>query len=65
MIENVYVMYPPTSSIYELVASYTYAGRNLIMISPLPVAAAPPAPFIAYEPAPIIGESPTRLQKLC
>lgn len=33
------------------------------MMSPFPVAAAPPTELSAYAPAPAIGESPTRLQK--
>ena len=36
-------------------------GRNLIIKSPSPVAAAAPASLSAYAPEPIIGESPTRL----
>ena len=31
------------------------------MMSPSPVAAAPPPLLLAYDPAPITGESPTRL----
>lgn len=41
----------------------TYDGRNLIMMSPSPVAAAPPISFCAQDPAPTIGESPTRLHR--
>lgn len=40
----------------------TNLGKNRIMVSPSPVAAAPPAVLSAYDPAPAIGESPTRLQ---
>lgn len=39
-----------------------YLGRKRIMMSPSPVAAAPPAVLSAYAPAPATGESPTRLQ---
>lgn len=33
------------------------------MVSPSPVAAAPPTELSAYAPAPTIGESPTRLEE--
>lgn len=38
-----------------------YLGKNLIMTSPSPVAAAPPTSLSTYAPEPAIGESPTRL----
>ena len=38
-----------------------YAGKNRIIISPSPVAAAPPTFESAYAPDPGIGESPTLL----
>ena len=40
-----------------------YAGKNRIIISPSPVAAAPPTFESAYAPDPGIGESPTLLFK--
>lgn len=46
----------------ENIGLQSYVGRNLIMISPSPVAAAPPTSLSAYDPAPAIGESPTRLK---
>lgn len=44
--------------------SVTYAGANLIAMSPSPVPAAAPTSFSAYAPAPGIGESPTRLKNM-
>ena len=38
-------------------------GKKRIIMSPSPVAAAPPPRLLAYAPDPIIGESPTRLAK--
>ena len=48
---------PKTLLVYIIV----YLGRKRIMISPSPVAAAPPTSLSTYAPAPAIGESPTRL----
>ena len=58
-------MYQLSSTTYlnNGIKLFTYAGKNLIIISPSPVATAPPTPFIAYAPAPMMGESPTLLKK--
>ena len=40
-----------------------YLGKNLIMTSPSPVAAAAPTVPSAYAPAPGMGESPTLLKE--
>lgn len=49
------------STLGSLLFQATYLGRNRIMTSPSPVAAAAPTAPSAYAPAPGIGESPTRL----